>query len=281
MSIWSPRGYGKRVARSVAAGTVDRVSGGMQKHPVSASAPPPATFFNPHEPGLSSASPMYGGPNNAPNRSATHVGHNANALVKTLDRADNGDVLRHLGKLAPDDLRLRFGRSMDAQALQRYVDGIDFDNDKLFGIHDEHLQLIAFGHLAIQAEQGSAELGLSVAQDHRRHGHGSAVLQRATLHASNHGVRVIYMHYLTENEAMRRLAQSTGFKVVPEGTETDATKSIESATPGSFLQEILYDQIAFVDYALKRRLDFLLNLTRPSIANEPIYGDEPAGRRPS
>jgi RimJ/RimL family protein N-acetyltransferase len=166
-------------------------------------------------------------------------------------------VLRHLRTLSPDDQRLRFGRSMNHRALEGYVRGINFSVDKTFGIFDSEMKLIAFAHLALHGAKGFAELGLSVSPEHRRQGHGEVLLRRAALHASNLGLRVIYMHCLSENEGMMRLAQKAGFKVVPEGIEADATKSVERATLTSISQEMLCDQIALVDSIFRRQLNTL------------------------
>lgn len=177
-------------------------------------------------------------------------------VVQNLTRGEMPQLLRHLRTLSPDDQRLRFGRSMNHRALEGYVRGIDFSVDKAFGIFDSE-KLIAFAHLALHEAKGFAELGLSVSPEHRRQGHGEVLLRRAALHVSNLGLRVIYMHCLSENEGMMRLAQKTGFKVVPEGIEADATKSVERATLRSISQEMLCDQIALVDSIFRRQLNTL------------------------
>lgn len=180
-----------------------------------------------------------------------------NAMVNNLVPAQKPEILRHLGELSSEDRRLRFGRSMNHRTLKSYVKGIDFSVDKAFGIFNTEMKLIAFAHLALHGAKGYAELGLSVSADDRRQGLGEVLLRRAALHASNLGLRVIYMHCLRENEGMMRLAQQTGFKVVPEGTEADATKSVERASLMSVSQEMLCDQIALVDHMFKRQLNKL------------------------
>jgi RimJ/RimL family protein N-acetyltransferase len=169
-------------------------------------------------------------------------------------------LLRHLRTLSPEDRRLRFGRSMNQRALEGYVNTIDFSVDKAFGIFSSE-RLIAFAHLALHEAKGFAELGLSVSPDHRREGHGEALLRRAALHVSNLGLRVIYMQCLSENEGMMRLAQKAGFKVVPDGVEADATRSVERATLKSISQEVLCDQIALVDSIFRRQLNILRRMS--------------------
>lgn len=178
-----------------------------------------------------------------------------NAVVQRLTNPQRPEVLRHLMALEREDLRLRFGRSMDERALRAYVDGIDFCNDRLFGIYGTDFRLIGMAHLAVNRATKWAELGLSVAPASRRLGAGETLLRHAARQASNLGVRIIYMHCLRENEAMMRLAAKAGFRVVPEGIEADATKALAPATAASLLRSIWYEQVALVDYALKQQFD--------------------------
>jgi RimJ/RimL family protein N-acetyltransferase len=178
-----------------------------------------------------------------------------------LTREQMPQILRHLLTLSEEDRRLRFGRNMHERALKSYVKGIDFFVDKAFGVFNSEMKLIAFAHLALYRPEGFAELGLSVSPDDRRQGLGDVLLRRAALHASNLGLRVIYMHCLSENEGMMRLAQKAGFKIVPEGIETDASKSVEQSTLKSTSQEVLCDQIALVDSIFRRQLNILRRMS--------------------
>lgn len=175
------------------------------------------------------------------------------AIIRALTEADRPAVLRHLTRLPPEDRRLRFGRNMNRLGLKRYLNSIDFDSDRAFGIFDAAMMLSGFAHLALNNAASFAELGLSVLPENRRRGHGEALLQRAALHASNLGIRVIHMHCLRENEAIMRLARKAGFNVVPEGIEAAATKPVAAGSFASLGQEALCDQIALVDRIYKRQ----------------------------
>ena len=94
------------------------------------------------------------------------------AVVQRLSRFQTAEMLAHLGALPADDLRLRFGVAIGHFALEKYVSGIDFSNDRVFGIFDAELKLASLAHLAVNLDHGFAELGLSVAQASRRRGHG-------------------------------------------------------------------------------------------------------------
>lgn len=78
---------------------------------------------------------------------------------------------------------------------------------------DEALQLVAAAHLG--RVHGYAELGISVLEGERGRGLGGALLARAHLRARNWGVSALFMHCLTENGAMVRLARKRAWRSWP------------------------------------------------------------------
>lgn len=136
------------------------------------------------------------------------------AVIQNLMSFQRGDIFRHLRALSAQDLRLRFGRFMDEAALEKYVDEIDFLNDKVFGIYERGLLLVGMGHLAINFQSAFAELGVSVDPAHRRKGYGESLLKRAVFQASSLGIRRLYTHCRSENQAMMHLAAKAGLRAV-------------------------------------------------------------------
>ena len=169
------------------------------------------------------------------------------AIVQRLSRFQTAEMLAHLCALPPEDLRLRFGAPIGRHALEKYVNGIDFSNDRVFGIFDRELKLASLAHLAVDRGRDFAELGLSVAPESRRYGHGEALLRRAATHASSLGLHMIYMHCLSENSALMGLARKAGFKIVAARGEADATKRLEESRPEGIAMELVNDRIALVD----------------------------------
>ena len=175
------------------------------------------------------------------------------AVVQRLARFQSGEILAHLLALPAEDLRLRFGAPLGPVGIEKYVNGIDFSNDRLFGIFDPELRLVSLAHLAVNFEGRFAELGLSVAHESRRRGHGEALLYRGATHAASLGMRTIYMHCLSENAALMGLARKAGFKIVVERGEADATKQIEETRSEGIAMELVNDQIALVDSMFMRQ----------------------------
>jgi RimJ/RimL family protein N-acetyltransferase len=169
------------------------------------------------------------------------------AVVQRLSRFQTGEILAHFGDLSSEDLRLRFGAPAGRSALEKYVNGIDFSNDRVFGIFDRDLKLVSLAHLAVVRDRDFAELGLSVAPGTRRRGHGEALLRRAATHAASLGLHMIYMHCLSENSALMGLARKAGFRIVASMGEADASKQLEETRPESIAMEMVNDRIALVD----------------------------------
>ncbi len=177
-------------------------------------------------------------------------------VVQKLAEFQRANLLGHLLALSPEDRRLRFGMLTQDETIRRYVEKIDFSNDKVFGIFGLDLHLIGVAHLALSHEAGFAELGLSVNVSERGQGYGLALLQRAKLHAVNLGFRTFFMCCLSENKTMVHLAQLAGLKVVVEQGEVDAHLSLEAPNFGGVALEAVEDQIAVIDLFWKQQLQW-------------------------
>jgi RimJ/RimL family protein N-acetyltransferase len=173
--------------------------------------------------------------------------------VQHLNPRHREDIARHLLLLPEEDRRLRFGRHMRDDTIREYVDHIDFERDRVFGVHDADLNLIGFAHLALAPATRVAELGVSVDPSARGKGYGFALLERVVLHATNLGYRVLFMYCLAENGIMMHLARKAGLKIVVEAGEADARLTLDRVTPGDVFREAMADQFALVDCMLKQQ----------------------------
>jgi RimJ/RimL family protein N-acetyltransferase len=187
--------------------------------------------------------------------------------VQRLNARHRDDIARHLLQLPADDRRLRFGRAIRDAAVREYVEQIDFERDRVFGVLGPALDLIGVAHLALDAGSQVAELGLSVDPSRRVKGYGYALLRRALLHAANLGYRVLFMYCLAENRIMMHLAQKAGLTVVIEGGEADARLKLNRGAHGGALREALADQFALVDILLKQQY---LWLAQPQAHHERV-----------
>ncbi|MFM1988920.1 MAG: hypothetical protein RJA99_1877 [Pseudomonadota bacterium] len=169
-------------------------------------------------------------------------------LVHVLGVSDRDALHQHFAALEPGDLRMRFGRHPDRDWLRLYVEGIDFARDAVLGVR-EGTALAGVAHVALF--DGAAELGLSVLPSRRRRGIASALFDRGVLHARNRGIVELFIHCLSGNRAMRRIARRAGMRILVEGVDADAWIELPPATPFTLGQELVARQLTLVDLALQ------------------------------
>jgi RimJ/RimL family protein N-acetyltransferase len=173
-------------------------------------------------------------------------------------------ILKHLLALSVHDRYLRFGYTATDEHIQRYVDKLNFDRDEIYGIFNADLEIIAMAHLAFMKEDGresSAEFGVSVAAYARGRGYGARLFERAVIHARNEKVYQMYIHALSENAPMIRIARKGGAEIQRDGSETEAYLRLPKRDLDSRVTEFVADQYAKTNYSIKedakRFWDFL------------------------
>jgi GNAT superfamily N-acetyltransferase len=163
-------------------------------------------------------------------------------------------ILTHLLALSAGDRYLRFGYPATDEHIQRYVAGLNFARDEIFGVFNRRLQLVAMAHLAFSVDPQwatCAEFGVSVADSQRGRGLGGKLFDRAVVHARNEGVHMFFIHALSENAAMLKIARKGGATVERDGSESEAYLVLPQATLDSQVKGLLQDRMAEVDYQLK------------------------------
>lgn len=189
------------------------------------------------------------------------------AAIRALGPRHRERIARHLLALDEHDRYLRFGYIASDEQIRRYVDGLDFERDDIFGIYNRRLELIAMAHLAHSVDSSfdaCGEFGVSVSKAARGRGYGGKLFERAVIHARNEGVHLMFIHALSENTAMLKIARKAGATVVKDGPEANAYLQLPPATFDSRMTEMLEEQIAKTDYRLKVQAkqfwDFLARL---------------------
>lgn len=162
----------------------------------------------------------------------------------------------HLLTLDAHDRYLRFGYPANDEQILRYVAQLNFARDELFGIFNRKLEVIAMAHLAFSVDpecNSCAEFGVSVSKPARGRGYGSQLFERAVMHARNEGVNQLFIHALSENTAMLKIARNAGAVIERDGSETEAHLRLPPADFDSRVLELFNEQVAFTDYHLKRQ----------------------------
>lgn len=174
--------------------------------------------------------------------------------IRSLGENHRGRIAQHLHDLSENDRYLRFGYVAQDAQITKYVEDLDFDRDEIFGIYNRRLQLIAAAHLAFpdSAEHSQcAEFGVSVSASVRGRGFGARLFERAALSASNAGVKLMFIHALTENAAMLSIARKAGAHVERDGPESEAYLKLPSSSFDSVMAEVIGEQLAQLDYQFK------------------------------
>ena len=165
------------------------------------------------------------------------------------------ELRAHLLALNERDRYLRFGfQASDAQ-IDRYLEGVNFERDEVYGIFNKELQIVAMAHLAIIQQPGRddmAEFGVSVAAHARGRGYGARLFERAVIHARNAKVDRMFIHALSENAPMIRIARNAGATIERDGCETEAHLRLPKADLDSRMTELVVNQFAKANYSAKQ-----------------------------
>lgn len=174
--------------------------------------------------------------------------------IRSIGPSHGERIATHLLSLNTHDRYLRFGYSANDEQIRRYVSGLDFERDEIFGIYNRRLELIAMAHLAFSTDpnlKSCAEFGVSVLARARGRRYGARLFDRAVMHARNEGVDMMFIHALSENTAMLNIARKAGAIIERDGSESEAYLKLPPADLDSRMTEMVEEQIAQTDYRLK------------------------------
>lgn len=179
--------------------------------------------------------------------------------VRSLGPRHRERITAHLLALDANDRYLRFGNPAPDAQICKYVDMLDFEHDEVFGIFNRRLELVAMAHLAHPTDPGEggesamSEFGVSVLRAARGRGFGKRLFEHAVLHARNRGVRLLFIHALSENTVMLKIARDAGATLHREGSESDAVLALPEDSIASHVGQLVEDQAAELNYQFKRR----------------------------
>lgn len=181
------------------------------------------------------------------------------------------EILDHLLRLPLNDRYLRFCNTLSDEGIKKYVDRIDLRSttgEACFAVFDDRKCIIGLCHVAPYAEgDSSAEMALSVDEDHRKNGIGDILFYRGILHCESLGIKRIYMNCLASNTPIQKLARRHGMKVTTDYGESIAALDIKDVNAvAAFLESVQNDTMGVYDLILRHETtrwnDYIDNLTR-------------------
>ena len=128
--------------------------------------------------------------------------------IHRLTPGDLDRVRDHFLRLSSNSRRLRFGRPVSDEFLERYAEAL-FEAVSI--VYGAEVDGIIRGVTEMRGDTTSwsrfAEAAISVEDDYQDRGIGGALLKRLVQSAQNRGVAQLYMVCLRENHKMKHLAQ--------------------------------------------------------------------------
>lgn len=183
--------------------------------------------------------------------------------IKLNTELQKKEVLSHLLSLEREDMRLRFGYTPTDSIIEKYVEDSWSDiNNQWFGVYDDKSEgCIASLHVNVISNQ-IAEFGCTVDPRYRNHGIGGDLFKRGLTWAKKFNVKKIFMHCLSENKAIQKIAKKNNMDVITlSDGEAEATLST-SFDPTAPYVDVVLDRMAVYDMLLIKQLKFIKNFLR-------------------
>ena len=185
--------------------------------------------------------------------------------IRILSAKHRPKIAAHLKSLGSQDRYLRFGYPATDEQIDNYVAKLNFVRDDIYGVFNRRLEIVSMAHLAFSVDPQwatCAEFGVSVDLTLRGRGLGARMFNRAMTHARNQGVSLMFIHALSENTPMLKIARKAGARVERDGSESDAYLSLPAANLDSQMNEFLEEGMADLDYQIKTQARQFLKLLR-------------------
>lgn len=170
-------------------------------------------------------------------------------------------IADHLKNLPIEDRYLRFCSTLKDEAIDNYVNKIDFERDGVLAVFDEKSSqywfepIVGFLHAGPFEDGKEVEFGISVSPSKRNEGIASALFQSALVFAKSRGFKIIYMNCLYENKIMRHIVSKYGFDIESDFEEVTAKLKIDSkhVIENTFL-DIANNNLAIFDLAYRSKI---------------------------
>ena len=171
-------------------------------------------------------------------------------------------ISEHFKKLSYKDRYLRFCVVLSDEAIDNYVDKINFKHDECFAIIDDimsstmTLDIIGFLHISpLNDDSNDREFGISVDEEYRNKGFAKALFQSGIECSEHKRYENIYMNCLYENKIMRHIVKNEGFDIESDFQDVTAKLQVDNSTPiqSTFLFQAR-SSIAIFDLAYRSKI---------------------------
>lgn len=169
----------------------------------------------------------------------------------------------HLKNLSPEDRYTRFGYAASATTIDQMILAILYHQD------DHHIftyradsKIVGFGHLAREGTEW--ELAVSVDREYQGRGIANEIMDYMIAWGKTHGVHVVFMHCITENQKIQHLARKHGLKTVQrEGHEITAQVQLPPPTVFDYTHSFVREQTELATDIVKLQRAWVSNWIKP------------------
>jgi RimJ/RimL family protein N-acetyltransferase len=130
-----------------------------------------------------------------------------------LGSVDRAAVRRHMQALGRQGCELRFGAALAADAIERYVAGMDFERDLILGLRAQDGSLCGLVEILRIGRSETAEIAFSVDPAWRGRGLGKALMQLAMTSARMHAIGRIVAQVSPVNRPMLAILRRAGMRL--------------------------------------------------------------------
>lgn len=173
------------------------------------------------------------------------------------------EYAKHLKSLTDEDRYTRFGYAASTAAIDAMILNMLYDQAQhhLFTYYlDDHI--VGYGHLA--REESDWELAVSVEHWYQGRGIANELMDHMIAWGKTHGVEVLYMHCITENQKIQHLARKHGLKAWDRaGHELSARVQLPNPTVLDYTASFINEQRALVEDIAKLQGTWIKNWVAP------------------
>ena len=167
--------------------------------------------------------------------------------LRKLWKSDLPQVKDLLLRMDMETRRLRFGIYVHDDFLIDYAEQLFARDSVVYGAFpDGTLRAVGEVRGLHKTRLFHAEAAVSVEPEWQEHGIGSALFERLVTSAQNRGIVALHVHFLKENQLMRRITEQHESKIEFHSGEVEATVDPHWPTPMSLAGEVWQDTNAFV-----------------------------------
>lgn len=135
--------------------------------------------------------------------------------IRALNSRDAESLRSHLLRLDAKDRFMRFCNMLDDARISHFVENLSWSHSRLIGCFVDGVLRGVVQLSPTDAGDNEAEFAISVDSSFRGAGMALALMEHAISSAKARAVNTLVMTSLSDNQAIRHLAGSLGFKLSP------------------------------------------------------------------